>query len=298
MTDLVPANEVLATPQTVAVLNEEEQIQLDGLEETFDDEALDIIGSKRWVAANNSRIRFDNPYDMVVPFADLVNGAISNPLGEVFHQVKGSHTVINENDDGSRNVSYGRVSIESRINGEIPIDSPRESDRFREVIGMVYAFDLGTPEVTVFHGTRASSCLNLMIFGPTNVRKFNYAQDGFGSAHNMIAEYVESIGKEVDRQADIIMKLMNTVWSKDDVHRNIGKMFTHVINNNSFGQAALVSAVKDLTNPKSVYSLAHDGTTTAWNFLQALTQYVTNKAYLNIAPIKTGQMTDHILSLN
>ena len=37
-----------------------------------------------------------------------------------------------------------------------------------------------------------------------------------------------------------------------------------------------------------------DGTTTAWNFVSAMTQYVTDKAYLNTRAEKTLEIIEHV----
>ena len=40
--------------------------------------------------------------------------------------------------------------------------------------------------------------------------------------------------------------------------------------------------------------MAPDGTTTAWNFFSAMTQYVTDKAYVNTKAEKTLQIAEEV----
>tara|TARA_B110000503_G_scaffold142181_1_gene238148 strand:- start:2551 stop:3450 length:900 start_codon:yes stop_codon:yes gene_type:complete len=269
------------------------------------DEAAAILDSKTYVG-QNSRVRYDSPLEMITPFLDVVT-PIRDSIGmDLTINLDASNPVTNLNDDDTENTSWGRVRCEVVLNGEINIqathpaliDARSTAEGFREVIGFIYAFDLGVPEVIVYHGSRATSCLNLMIFGAQKVRKFNYAQDGVEAAHGEVINYLRNAGEEIERQRAFIQRLMNTYWSADQLHLNIGKMLTHVTLKNTFGQAALISAVKDFNDPKGKYTLNENGGMTAWNFLQALTQYVTDKSYINVSPIKTFQITDYIQRLN
>lgn len=269
------------------------------------DESSAILHSKTYVG-QNSRVRYDSPLEMITPFLDVVT-PIRESIGmDLAIKLDASNPITNLNDDDSENTSWGRVRCEVVLNGEVHIQATNRlllgvrstAESFKEVIGFIYAFDLGVPEVIVYHGSRASSCLNLMIFGAQKVRKFNYAQDGVEAAHGEVINYLRNAGEEVERQREFIQRLMNTYWTPDQLHLNIGKMLTHVTLKNTFGQAALISAVKDFNDPKSHYALDGNGGMTAWNFLQALTQYVTDKAYVNVSPVKTFQITDYILSLN
>lgn len=254
----------------------------------------DLYESKTWVS--NSRIQYDAPHGIVGPFIDFIKPLVETVGVEL---VSGfSHEVINKNDDNTRNVSYGRVKIEARIGESQSIRFDREQNTFQEVVGLIYAFDLATPEILVYHGSRAQSCLNLMVFNADDTRTFNYAKDGTDTAFAYLEGYMRDFGFKVEQQREFIERLMNTYWTPPVLERNIGRMLIHVTGNGSFGSAAVNSAVKSMFEPSSKYAVAADGGTTAWNVLQALTQYVTDKAYLNVGPEKSFQMADYVLSLN
>lgn len=255
----------------------------------------DVFCSKTWVGKLNSRVVFGSPAEMLSPFYEIVT-PLSETIGMEL-KIDASHDVINKNDDDTRNISYGRVKIEALIGNGQHVIGQNAAENISETVGLIYAFDLGHPEIIVYHGTRVMSCLNLMVFGATDVRRFRYLQEGTEKAYEYINDYASSFGRKTEEHAAIIKKLMDTNWDKDDVNTNVGKMLIHTTLNNSYGSAAVNALVADLVNPKSKYALNNNGSTTAWNVLQALTQHVTDKSYLNVAPVKTLQMSEHIMEL-
>lgn len=266
---------------------------LKGLDSIITPEIRDLYESKTWVS--NSRIQYDPPHGIIGPFIDFIEPLVDTVGVELVSSY--SHEVVNKNDDGSRNVSYGRVKIEARIGNSHLVQFDREQNTFQEVAGLIYAFDLGTPEIIVYHGSRAQSCLNLMVFNSEDTRSFNYAKDGTDGAFSTLDGYMKDFGFKVEQQRELIERLMNTHWPLPLLEQNIGKMLIHVINNGSFGSAAVNAAVKSLFDPSSKYAVHSSGGTSAWNVLQALTQYVTDKSYLNVGPEKSFQMADYVLNL-
>lgn len=285
-TTVVPSN---GYPPVVAPIQERPTIF------ELSEGSAEIFHSKTFVG-QNSRIRYDSPEIMLEPVIAALAALAERSSIDI--TIDASNPVTNRNDDQSENTAYGRVRLESRLELGLPVAANGHSEVLHETIGFIYAFDLGKPEVIVYNGTRVRSCLNLQIFGSRNVRKFDYAQDGVESAHAMIAELARDAELEQQRQARIIEGLMNERWTANQLARNIGHTLKHVTLKNTFGQAALVAAVRDLNTSGHRYEVQSDGSTTAWNFLQALTQYVTDKSHFNVAPVKTVQMSDFVLALS
>ena len=280
--------------QNLAISNgSDNQVVAPGV--TFDNlpELQDVLGSKTWAGSGGSpsRIIFDSPRAMLDPYLNHMDMFSRN--GTIEGKVTTSNQVANINSDGTRNVSFGRVKVEFTLPDQTIIGD----EAFNQVFAVVYAFDLSKPEVIVYAGRNAYSCMNLHMFQNDNMLKADYLT-GTSMAYDTFRRFTETYDHDRENFKQTVSRLMETRWTENQLHRNIGKMLTHVLGSNSFGTSALNHAVKLLYDSGSVYMVNGDGSTTAWNFLQALTQYVTDKSPVNVSAAKTLQMSNFVLGLS
>lgn len=255
----------------------------------------EVLSSKTWAGRGDrpSRIIFDSPNMMLNPYIDHME-SFGFGVGGLKAAVRHEGRVSNVNEDRTENVSYGRVKVEFSM----PDKSFTIGDeRFTQVFGVIYAFDLSKPEVIVYAGRNAAVCINLHLFSTDDLFKSDYLT-GTAMALDSFRRFTDQYQASRERFEQIVTELMERRWTENQLHRNIGKMLTHVLGSNSFGTSALNHAVKLMYDASSRYTINTDGSTTAWNFLQALTQYVTDKSAVNVSAQKTLQMSNFVQGLN
>lgn len=254
-----------------------------------------LVESKTWAGSRGkpSRVIFDSPRDFFEPYMEFAEGVADAINEDIVAHADYSHEVSNQNADDSYNTSYGRARVEFRIPG---LNMSIANETFTQVFGVIYAFDLSSPEVIVYAGRNANSCLNLHIFNASNVYKTDYLT-GTAMAFQTFQRYMDGFQEEMDQFEITVERLMTEKWRRDQLNQKLGQLLVHVVSDVSFGTSALNHAVKLLHDPGSRYAVDAEGSTSPWNVLQALTQYVTDKTPVNIAPTKTHQMAREVLKL-
>ena len=234
-------------------------------------ELTDVLDSKVFV--KGSSINFNSPRKYLEPFLESMNKL--NPKWEV--DVSG--IVSNAEDDNTMNTAYGRVAVQ----GLLPDCGTSES---AGTIGIVYALDTQKPTVRVFTGQNVSICMNLCIFGAEHVFSADLLGGGMDRAYEMARQYIERKEEEVQFYVDTIGRLRSTQYHPEEVDQVIGRLLKESLNN-KLGSSSIISAVRELTDPKSKYSLDSSGETNAWNIYNAVTDHISHKVDIFDRAIKT-----------
>ena len=262
-------------------------------EDLINNPAFDnLLHSKTWVGENGTqKIRFDSPQEIVHNIVDIVKGT-GHDTQDLQVIARESHSVSNkEPDSDETNTSFGRAQVEFRF--------PRFSfygggDHLTKTVGFVWAFDMRKPELIVYSGYTVQVCLNLQILRADTVHRVDYLT-GSAAAYNTLERF---ISEEDEDRAEVEHKvelLANHHLPQMQVMELTGNMLFHVLHANTFGASVLNTAVKLLGDSNSRYHLDPDGGTSAWNYLGALTQHITDKGYVNVRPVKTHQVAGYLM---
>jgi hypothetical protein len=180
---------------------------------------------------------------------------------------------------GERETAYGRAFVEARLG--------LEEEGMTRTIGVAFAFDLGAPQVQVYHGSVVSACTNLTIFATGGVVTLNYLQHAsrVAGALDIAAEAIDDDFKALVAKAQ---ELKATTYDAGDVRKKIGEMVLKSQQKGTqFDPSLVMNAAGLLVQPTSRYALAPDGSTSAWNLYNALTQGITDRSYPHVRAPKT-----------
>lgn len=221
-----------------------------------------VLNSKVYVK-ENSQISFGSPESYLSPFMKKLEGT-----GASFH-VRVSNRVANKETTGETNEAFGRVLLEAKFPNNFCI---KEHDT---VIGMVYALDTQKPTMKIYSGQNAWACTNLSIFGARYLHQVELLQ-GTNSIYEKALEFVDGLTQQMRRFENIYERMNETIYQDDDIDRIIGNLLREGTRNKQIGTSPILSAVRDLDDPKSKYAIRNNATS-QWNVYSALTQYVTDK---------------------
>ncbi len=254
-----------------------------------EDDALErLYQSERWVPrGGRSRMVYPTPRELTAPFLEQL--VPLNHHGVTLHVATSHPNSVQSASTETMHTAYGRVLIEARV-GEL-----NDADHWKS-IGFVYSLDQKTPEVQVYSGYLAQACLNLAIFRKDAYLKADLLRGGEEAIYRMTKQFVDSFGDDEQRFVRQVDRLKEVVWGPDEIDRHIGRLYRHVVTKGSFGSSTLNYALKLLSDPNSRYAIGQDGRISAWGFYSALTQYVTDKAYLNVRAEKTLQITEQVVA--
>lgn len=228
-----------------------------------------------------SRITYPSPQELITPFLEHLR-PLSN-LGIVL-RVERSHGVTVQGRNGEDHTAYGRFLIEAMI-------GPENTAAHRKTIGFIVALDVARPEVQVYSGFNATACLNLLIFRKDAYLKADMLRGGEEAVYSMTKTFVDSFGQDEQEFIRKVRSLQEVVMNERDINKTIGKLYRTFLTKGNL-TSTLNYAVRLMCNPDSRYAIAPDGTTTAWNFLSAMTQYISDKAYVNVRASKTLELIE------
>lgn len=249
-------------------------------------DALDeLFATQRWMPANRrSRIAYPAPQELVLPFLERLRPL--SDLGLTLHVETSHPNSVQDPETEEVRTAVGRFLVEARIGDYDATDH-------QQVIGFVAALDVKTPEVQVYYGRNARACLNLAVFRREHYAKESLLTGGEDVIYAMTERFVDGFGEDQRWFIEQVNRLRSTVWTEPEINETIGRLYRHFLTKGNLTQT-LNYAVKLLADPNSRYALAPDGTTTAWNVFAAMTQYVTDKAYVNTKAEKTLQITEEV----
>ncbi len=245
----------------------------------------ELFQSQRWVPSNRrSRIAYPAPQELVDPFLERLEPL--SELGIRLHVETSHPNSVQDPATEKMHTAYGRFLVEARI-GE------HDEAGHQQVLGFVVALDVRLPEVQVYYGRNASACINLAIFRRDHYAKESLLTGGEEVIYAMTERFVEGFGEDQDSFIEQVNLMQATVWTEGEINERIGRLYRRFLTKGNLTQT-LNYAIKLLSDPNSRYAISAEGTTTAWNFFSAMTQYVTDKAYLNTKAEKTLQIAEQV----
>ncbi len=245
----------------------------------------DLFTSQRWMPSNRrSRIAYPAPQELVVPFLKRLEPL--HDLGIDLHVETSHPTSVQDPATEEVRTAVGRFLVEARIGRHDETDH-------QQVIGFVAALDIKVPEVQVYYGRNAKACINLAIFRRDHYAKESLLTGGEDVIFAMTERFVSGFGSDERTFIEHVNRLKETVWNEAQINERVGRLYRRFLTRGNLTQT-LNYAIKLLSEPNSRYAINPDGTTTAWNFFSAMTQYVTDKAYLNTKAEKTLQIAEEV----
>ncbi|MFN9451143.1 MAG: hypothetical protein ACK58U_15985 [Rubrivivax sp.] len=240
-----------------------------------------VLSSKVYVQ-EKSQISFGSPKQYIEPFLEKLNNA-----GATF-RVAVSERSANKEESGQTNEAFGRVLVEAKL--------PQEYTAFEHdsVIGLVYALDTQKPVIKVYSGQNAWACTNLAIFGASYLHEVQIMQ-GYSSVYEKALTYVEEVGEQLTKFKRNYETLNNRILRGNQIDEQIGYLLRESYRNKQIGTTPIISAVKDLEDPKTRYGIQNDETT-QWNIYSAVTQYVTDKVDIAEKASKTVMISKLFLT--
>lgn len=225
----------------------------------------EVLESKVYIQ-DKSQITFGSPKSYIEPFLDIIEKANL----KVNYRVSVSERTANREAESEKiNAAYGRVCIEAKLPEQYTVKN------HDSVIGMVYALDTQKPTIRVYSGENAWACTNLAIFGARYIHQVDL-MGGASSIYDKSLEFVEGIAEQLARFQRIYEYMNDTILVEDQIDKEFGRILRAANKNKFIGTNPVLSALKDLEDPKSKYAIK-EGRTTQWNMYSALTQYVTDK---------------------
>lgn len=239
-----------------------------------------VLNSKVYVT-ENSQISFGSPRQFIEPFLEKFTRANLN----VTFKTNVSQRVANKEAEGDVvNEAFGRVVVEAKLPAQYTVHA------HDSVIGMVYSLDTLKPVIKVYSGQNAWACTNLAIFGARYVHEIQILS-GYNGAYEKAFEYIDGVTAQLARFQQIYEAMNDTVLNNEQINEFIGKLLRECNRNKAIGTTPIMSAVKDLDDPKSKYAIQH-GHTSQWNIYSAITQYVTDKVDILEKATKTSLISN------
>lgn len=192
----------------------------------------------------------------------------------------GSEKVTNINEDGSKNVSYGRLIMEQKI---------QLDELTSYTVGMIYAFDTNKPIIKLYSGALVKACLNLCIFQAESILKFDYLNNPSGAVESfkIAAAAIQEKAQEAKRIIDNLKEIHFTY----EIIKKVNAELLHRITGEKAisGSTAILNGIKLQEDEKSRYFAKVNGLT-AWDYFNSLTEYISDKASPLDQPEKVYQL--------
>lgn len=234
----------------------------------------ELLESKTYIG-ENSMINFGSPKSYVEPFLEK----FGNIPGVTF-DVNVSERIANKETDSEKvNEAFGRVAIVAKMPEAYTAVSHDTH------IGMVYALDIAKPTIRVYSGQNAWACTNLAIFGAKFVHTVDLVQNG-PSVYGKTLEYINGAAEQLAKFQQIYERMNDKIYENEEINKIVGYLLRESNRDKGIGTTPVLSAVKDLDNPKSKYAI-REGKTTQWNIYSSLTDYLTQKVDALERPMKT-----------
>lgn len=238
----------------------------------------DVLKSKVYVNEKGG-VNFHSPRQYIEPFLEKFKS-----INGVQFEAKVSGSVVNKEEDDTINAAYSRIGVKVTLPEGYRINS------HNSVIGMVYALDTVKPIMKVYSGEDADACLNLAIFGAQYFHSVEILA-GTANIYERAGMYIEGVEKQLAEFQKIYEQLNDRQYKGKEIDEIMGHLLRSCYNNKLIGTNPVLSALKDLENPKSVYAIKENNTS-AWNIYSAMTQYITDKVDIAEKPTKTVMVSN------
>lgn len=231
-------------------------------------------------------VREGSPALSVREYLDPVLNKMVNLVSESDIKVEVDNTVENQNDDGTINVSFGRVKIEAQL--PALVDNVAGS-----TVGLVYALDKQTPTFVAYSGTRVFACTNLCVWSDEMVDK---VADNHKKAQKSALDYINGYEQSVEDFRTFYKTMSDRGLDKEEYERLIGYM---LINSGAgYGSTIVTKAVKLFGNNKSVYHIRENESPSMWKVYNGFTQGLTDSGNILDSPQQTLKLTKTLVSFN
>lgn len=229
-----------------------------------------VLHSKRFM---KGALSFQSPEEFLSPLLPLLN--ITG--GQLI--LTGDSEVKNQNTDGSENVSFGRMNLVAKF------EIDQDEDIWYE-IGILAAFDLGSPKLKVYRGPKTRACLNLNVWGTDDVVKFDISS---GINTEVVRNFAASVQEKIAESQSIIRNMKAIKLSPVYTQTIVGKILMQTSAENSAnGTSAILRAVNLLNNKDSRYFHKQEDFN-LWKMHNALTEHFAEKVNFFDIPEKTKE---------
>ena len=223
-------------------------------------------------------VTFRHPLEVASPFLKA--------FGEQDLYIQTDKDVVNVNDDGSKNISYGRVLIQ-KVFGQNEVNT---------TVGMIIAFD--NLQVKLFAGAQVSACTNLCVFNSTWL---------------INTKITSRLDSHINYMENLVLGDGNLNWNKtieemvlSKLHRDaVHKLHSQFILEHKktkdkalYGESFTNKAFGDILMEDSKSPYVMEGNyTSEWNVYNALTQQISDSKDILYAPSKSLEAYDMIKNL-
>jgi len=226
-----------------------------------------VLTSKRYV---KGALQFITPAELLKTTLEIFEKEDCNVI------IKGSEAVKVAEEDGTENVSFGRVNLLAnyKIDEEISYE-----------IGILTAFDLSSPKLKLYRGAKTNACLNLNVWGAEDIIKVDVSN---GINLTILKGFIEQIGEQVKKSRELVDTMKAKKLLPEQVPTLIGDMLFKTISEKYVnGTTTIVQAAQHLTNPESKYYYKREGFN-YWDLYNAFTENFNARIALFDIPEKSA----------
>lgn len=203
--------------------------------------------------------------EMIRPIVDALEGEFS----EIRIQAKEPKQLPSQ--DGAVVHYYPRVLCEFVLNDRYQLD--RGNERYRKVIGFLYAFDVKKPVVKLYEGFERHACLNLCIFSAAQIIEQEFDQNY--SIPSLVSPMLSNIDEQLS-QLEVFHDAMMIPMTGSRVNETLGALLKRAcvpgsdLNVGAVTQAAaFIGGPADVKGIKNIY-YNDAGEYTAFTVYQAM----------------------------
>lgn len=171
-----------------------------------------------------------------------------------------------------------RVLVEAVLNTE---DQVFGSDRYKTVVGFLYAHDVSKPIMKVYLGFENQACLNLSVFNAVDIAQRDFASTDFGAIYDVIDNYLQRIDTRREELVQAHALLTGEQLQGEQLERVIGQVALKA--HKAIAMKTHFSQMMDLSfKPNGKYHKP-DGVYTRYDLYQAMTYTIGKDREVSIA---------------
>jgi hypothetical protein len=206
---------------------------------------------------------------------DLLAGTLEIEPEKFEISLGGAKEQISINDDGTENISFGRVNVMYTF---------KLSEDMQYNLGLIVALDKGKPIAKIYSGMQVIACMNMCIFGAEQVQKFDILTTGM-SYQEIFRNEFKKIEEKVFKGKQIIKWLKEIFISEEEINEINGFILMNLTREKGIaGTNPVLSAIKDQCNKSSKY-YAKNGLS-GWMYYNSLTEYLEPHVHILDIPEK------------
>lgn len=175
---------------------------------------------------------------------------------------------------GEINMAYKRVIMKAvlPVDFTLNLNLPTDFNILQSEIGMLLAFDGGSPEIKVYHGKRVTTCLNKCIFGAAQLTHIELLKESPSKAIDIAEDYIKNVDKEDRLYVDKIERMYNNTLVGEEIRTRIGDIFWYSKLNPKLGINVASAFLSNLQNKSSRYFFKKGEPTNDWMMYNACTE--------------------------